>query len=43
MSRLERALDEYLAVRRALGFELRQTEWALRRFVDFAEQEVRAG
>ena len=39
MSRLERALDGYLAVRRALGFQLLQTEWALRRFVDFAEQE----
>jgi integrase len=39
MSGLERALDEYLAVRRALGFELRRTEWALRRFVDFAKRE----
>jgi len=39
MSRLRRALDEYLAVRRALGFELRRTEGALRRFVDFAERE----
>jgi integrase/recombinase XerD len=39
MSGLERALDEYLALRRALGFELRRTEWALRRFVDFAERE----
>jgi integrase len=39
MSRLERALDEYLAVRRALGFELRRTEGSLRRFVDFAERE----
>jgi integrase len=39
MSRLGRALDEYLALRRALGFELRRTEWALRRFVDFAERE----
>lgn len=43
MSRLERALDEYLKVRRALGFELRQTEWALRRFVDFAKQEGARG
>ena len=39
MSRLGRALDGYLALRRALGFELRRTEWALRRFVDFAERE----
>jgi integrase/recombinase XerD len=39
MSRLGQALDEYLAVRRALGFELRRTEWALRRFVDFAERQ----
>jgi hypothetical protein len=39
MSRLGRALDEYLSLRRALGFELRRTEWALRRFVDFAERE----
>jgi integrase/recombinase XerD len=39
MSRLGRALDEYLAVRRALGFELRRTEGALRRLVDFAERE----
>jgi len=39
MSRLGRALGEYLAVRRALGFELRRTEGALRRFVDFAERE----
>lgn len=39
MSRLRRAVGEYLALRRALGFELHRTEWALRRFVDFAEQE----
>lgn len=39
MSRLGQALDEYLALRRALGFELRRTEWALRRFVEFAERE----
>lgn len=39
MSRLGRKLDEYLALRRALGFELRRTEWALRRFVGFAERE----
>jgi integrase/recombinase XerD len=39
MSGLERALDEYLALRRTLGFELRRTEGALRRFIDFAEQE----
>lgn len=39
MSRLGRALDGYLSLRRALGFELRRTEWALRRFVAFAERE----
>jgi integrase/recombinase XerD len=39
MSGLGRALDDYLAIRRALGFELRRTEWALRRFVDFADRE----
>jgi integrase len=39
MSSLGRALDKYLAIRRALGFELRRTEWALRRFVAFAERE----
>jgi len=39
MSGLERALDEYLAVRRVLGFELRRAESALRRFVDFAERQ----
>jgi integrase len=39
MSRLGRALDEYLSLRRTLGFELRRTEWALRRFVDFAQRE----
>lgn len=39
MNRLGRALDGYLSLRRALGFELRRTEWALRRFVAFAERE----
>ncbi len=39
MSELREALEEYLATRRALGFELGQTSSTLHRFVDFAEQE----
>lgn len=39
MSALHQALDEYLGVRRALGFQLRDTETALRNFIDFLEQE----
>jgi integrase/recombinase XerD len=37
MSPLRTALDEYIAVRRALGYKLLLTGRLLRRFVDFAE------
>src|SRR5204862_3047808 len=37
MSSLRTSLDEYLAVRRALGYHLRLTGRLLRRFVEFAE------
>jgi hypothetical protein len=37
MSSLRTALDEYLAVRRALGHKLLLSGRLLRRFVDFAE------
>src|SRR5437867_1539657 len=40
MSSLRVALDEYLAVRRALGYQLRLTGRLLRRFVEFAEHEL---
>lgn len=39
MSRIGKAVDEYLALRRHLGFELHRTEWLLRRFVKFADHE----
>jgi integrase/recombinase XerD len=39
MSRLGKAVDEYLALRRSLGFDLRRTEGLLRNFVSFAEQQ----
>lgn len=39
MNSLQTALDEYLAVRRALGYKLRLAGRLLRRFVEFAEQE----
>jgi integrase/recombinase XerD len=39
MSDLQAALDEYLAVRRALGVKLRLAGRLLQRFVHFAEQE----
>ena len=38
MSELRRALDDYLAVRRALGFKLKQPGQMLVQFVDFLEQ-----
>jgi integrase len=38
MSALRSAFDEYLAVRRALGYKLRVEGRLLRRFVDFAER-----
>jgi len=39
MSRLQKALEEYLAVRRAFGFKLRLAGSLLHKFVSFAEQE----
>jgi integrase len=39
MSRLRKALKEYLAVRRAFGFKLRLAGSLLHKFVSFAEQE----
>jgi len=38
MSKLQTVLDEYLAVRRALGYKLRDTRLLLHQFVKFAEQ-----
>jgi integrase/recombinase XerD len=38
MSKLETILDEYLAVRRALGYKLYDTGLLLQQFVEFAEQ-----
>lgn len=39
MSRIGNAVDQYLALRRSLGFELRETARLLRRFVIFANRE----
>jgi len=39
MTALAKALDEYLALRRALGFKLRATARQLPRFVQFVESE----
>jgi integrase/recombinase XerD len=39
MSELRQAIDQYLTLRRSLGFELREPETVLRRFVAFAERE----
>ncbi|MBI2894396.1 MAG: tyrosine-type recombinase/integrase [Deltaproteobacteria bacterium] len=39
MSALQRSLDDYLKLRRALGFKLESTEWCLRGFVDFLGTE----
>lgn len=39
MSTLADALQEYLALRRALGTKLKSNEYPLRRFVEFAERE----
>ncbi len=39
MNDLRQALDEYLSVRRSLGFELRLPGCLLHQFVRFAEQE----
>jgi len=38
MSKLQAALEEYLAVHRALGFKLRLPGRLLQRFVDFADR-----
>jgi integrase/recombinase XerD len=38
MSQLQKAMEEYLAVRRALGFKLRDTGGALHSFVAFMDQ-----
>ncbi len=39
MSALHKSLDDYLKLRRALGFKLESTEWCLRGFVDFLDAE----
>src|SRR3972149_10396783 len=39
MSALRQAIEQYLTLRRGLGFELREAETVLRRFVAFAERE----
>jgi integrase/recombinase XerD len=39
MSRLDAALNEYLAIRRALGFQLREVAGCLRNFVAFLQTE----
>jgi hypothetical protein len=39
MSQLQAALDEYLAVRRALGCKLRLAGRLLQRFVDYADRQ----
>jgi len=39
MTKLKKALEEYLAVRRALGFKLHLAGRLLHRFVEFAEKE----
>jgi integrase len=38
MSELRQAIDQYLTLRRSLGFELRESEAVLRRFASFAER-----
>jgi integrase/recombinase XerD len=39
MSALRKSLDDYLKLRRALGFKLETTEWCLRGLVDFLDAE----
>lgn len=39
MSELRHAIEQYLSLRRGLGFELREAQTVLRRFVAFAERE----
>jgi len=38
MSKLQTVLDEYLAIRCAMGYKLRDTRLLLQQFVSFAEQ-----
>jgi len=39
MSALQKALEDYLVIRRGLGFELRAVEWHLCKFVAFMEEQ----
>ncbi len=39
MKSLQTALDEYLAIHRALGFKLSMPGWILQKFVEFAKRE----
>ena len=39
MSTLRKSLDDYLKLRRALGFKLETTEHCLRGFLDFLDAE----
>ncbi|MEK7373593.1 MAG: hypothetical protein AABZ85_00975 [Thermodesulfobacteriota bacterium] len=39
MSPLRKALQDYLALRRSLGFKLHKSEGTLRHFVDFMERK----
>ena len=39
MSNLSQAVEHYLAIRRNLGFELREPAVVLHRFTEFAETE----
>ena len=39
MSTIKEALNDYIAMRRALGFQLREVAGCLRNFVAFAEAE----
>jgi hypothetical protein len=39
MNSLDQALNEYIAIRRALGFELREVAGCLRNFVTFLKTE----
>jgi integrase/recombinase XerD len=37
MSKLQAALDDYLTIRRALGFKLKLAGWVLGKFVEYAD------
>ena len=39
MSALQQALDQYLVIRRSLGYELRNVEWILCGFVAFLDSK----